>query len=788
MCGIVGYLGKRDAVPILMEGLQRLEYRGYDSAGIAIAKPDGVRCQKAAGKIRELEAVLPKRLKGSPGIAHTRWATHGEPSNENAHPHVDASGQIALIHNGIVENASALRARLEAEGVEFRSDTDSEVLVHLIATAGADDLEENVRRALSAVEGTYGIAVIDARQPDRLLVARNGSAVVLGIGEREMFAASDVAAIVRHTRQVVHLDDRELAVLTAEGFRTSTLEATPTTKTPSTISYGDDEYEKGGYAHFMHKEIHEQPESMARTLQGRLDERFATAHLGGLELSARDLLDIRRIKVLGCGSAYYAGLVGAHLLETLTRVPADARETSGERRQQQRPCSPAVARRVPVASCVERVRRLESLRGRDESGRPLLLDREYVKHGVRARSRELATQALGYRTEADRVRTRERGIEVQRFGELDAILERRMGPGRLVSFEDPVPASGRAAALRLQLIGRLQYLERLGLASRADAKTWRLALDHQPALREMQLLGDVQKSLGRGDLGITDPSASREVVRLEPGMRVRGRVAGTAANELGEAPFLVLEATDGRVLLVPETPAMEARRGEGGLRRGHVVTLLEHESVQGGRRVRWTEVQEHGRLRDLVRTRELATVLDLEALGRSRPAPRTEPPAAPRGFARAWARAVEGRRERLAAVGLLVRVGPESDRGAGTSWVAVPRAEPQVALQTKQRDRSSLSFSEAEALAGREIEHANASNHQHDGQLVAWAHDEHGQRFLVLDVGWKLVAIPNQRRDLEIGSRVSATLERMPAERSRESQLGWQITDRERERDRGRSR
>jgi len=429
-----------------------------------------------------------------------------------------------------------------------------------------------------------------------------------------------------------------------------------------------------------------------------------------------------------------------------------------------------------------------AIRGRDEARRPLLLDREYVKHGVRLRSRELATQALGYRTEADRVRARERGIEVQRFGELDAVLEQRMGPGRLVSFEDPVPASGRAAQLRLQLIGRLQYLERLGLASRAGAKTWRLSLDHRPALREMQILGDVQKSLARGDLGITDPSAAREVARLEPGMQIRGRVAGTAANELGEAPFLVLEATDGRVLLVPQTPAMEERRGEGGLRRGHVVTLLEHENVQRGRRVRWTEIREHGRLRELVRTRELATVLDLEALERSRPAHRMEPAAATRGFARAWARAVEGRRERLAEAGLLVRVGPESDRGDDPSWVTVPQAEPQVELQTKQRDRSSLSFAEAETLAGREIEYANADTRHHDGRLVASVHDEQGRRFLVLDAGWRAVAIPSQRRDLQIGSRVAASLERTSSERGRESQMIWQVRDRERERDLGRGR
>jgi type IV secretory pathway VirD2 relaxase len=430
-----------------------------------------------------------------------------------------------------------------------------------------------------------------------------------------------------------------------------------------------------------------------------------------------------------------------------------------------------------------------AIRGRDEAGRPLLLDREYVKHGVRARSRELATQALGYRTEADRVRTREQSLEVRRFGELDAILEQRMGPGRLVSFEDPVPASERAAQLRLQLIGRLQFLERLGLATRAGARTWRLALDHRPALREMQLLGDVQKSLARGDLALTDPAALRELVRLEPGMALRGRIAGTTSNELGDAPFLVLEATDGRVLLVVQTPATEERRGQGGLRRGHVVTLREHESVSMGRRVRWTEIQEHGRLRDLVRTRELATVLDLEALERSRSAVLSKGhPAPSRGFARAWARAVEGRLARLAEAGWLVRAGPESERAGGPAWVALPEAVPKLALQAKQRDRSALSFAEVERLAGKGLEQADPSVGQREGTLVAYAHDAQGRRYAALDVGSHLVAIPSQRRDLAIGSRVGATLERAPDERGLEPRAGWQLTDRERERDLGRGR
>lgn len=328
MCGIVGYIGKRDAAPILMEGLHRLEYRGYDSAGIACARGRRISVHKSKGKVRELERQLPERLKGTPGIAHTRWATHGEPSDRNAHPHCDAAERYAIVHNGIIENAAQLRAKLEAGGVAFRSETDSEVLAHLIAAMPSDTLEGSVRAALQAVTGTYGLAVLDAQRPESIVVARNGSPVVLGIGEREMFVASDPAALVRHTQSVVHLDDGELAVVRADGFETSTLDGGVTAKTPSTLQWTDESFGKDGYAHYMRKEIAEQPESIRRTLSGRLDKRFHTAHIGGLELGARELLEIRRIKILGCGSAYIAGCEGAHLIEQLARVPAHAEQAS----------------------------------------------------------------------------------------------------------------------------------------------------------------------------------------------------------------------------------------------------------------------------------------------------------------------------------------------------------------------------------------------------------------------------------------------------------------------------
>lgn len=328
MCGIVGYVGKRDAAPILMEGLHRLEYRGYDSAGIAVARNDKLCVFKTKGKVRDLERILPERLKGTPGIAHTRWATHGEPSDRNAHPHCDTSERFAIVHNGIIENAAQLRSRLTASGATFRSDTDSEILVHLIASLPADKLEDSVRAALRLITGTYGIAVLDAQRPESIVVARNGSPVVIGIGEREMFVASDPAALVRHTQSVVHLDDGEIAVIRADGFETSTLDGGATAKTPSTIAWTDESFDKGEFAHYMRKEIAEQPEAIRRTLSGRLEPRFQTTHIGGLEMAARELLEVKRVKILGCGSAFIAGSVGAHLIEQLARVPAHAEPAS----------------------------------------------------------------------------------------------------------------------------------------------------------------------------------------------------------------------------------------------------------------------------------------------------------------------------------------------------------------------------------------------------------------------------------------------------------------------------
>jgi glucosamine--fructose-6-phosphate aminotransferase (isomerizing) len=329
MCGIVGYVGSQQAAPLLLEGLGRLEHRGYDSAGVAvIGSGKGLKVVKKAGRVRDLEAALPKRLTGRIGVGHTRWATHGPANDVNAHPHVDGAGAVAVVHNGIIDNAAALRAELTDAGVELASDTDTEVIAHLVGRSEADTLEGRVSEALSRIEGTYGLAVLHADFPDRIVVARNGSPLIIGVGDKEMHVASDLAALVRYTTTVVHLGDGEMATLTATGYTTYRQDGSTTDRAAKKLDIDPADYEAGDHESYMHKEMLEQPEAVERVLRGRLDERFGTSHLGGLNMDARDLRAVKRVKILGCGSAYYVGQMGAQLVEELARVPADAEAAS----------------------------------------------------------------------------------------------------------------------------------------------------------------------------------------------------------------------------------------------------------------------------------------------------------------------------------------------------------------------------------------------------------------------------------------------------------------------------
>jgi glucosamine--fructose-6-phosphate aminotransferase (isomerizing) len=328
MCGIVGYIGGQQAAPLLLEGLARLEHRGYDSAGVAVLGSSGVKVAKQAGRVRQLAEDLPKRFSGRAGIGHTRWATHGPANDVNAHPHTDTKGDVAVVHNGIIDNAAALRQQLTANGIDLVSDTDTEVLAHLVGLSEADTLEGKVRDALAVIEGTYGVAVMHAAFPDRLVVARNGSPLIIGVGEKEMHVASDLAALVRYTTTVAHLEDGELATLTATGFTTYRQDLSSVARTATMIDIDPTAYDTGDHASFMHKEMLEQPAAAERVLRGRLDERFGTAHLGGLNMDARETRAIRRVKILGCGSSYYVGQMGASMLEELARIPADAEAAS----------------------------------------------------------------------------------------------------------------------------------------------------------------------------------------------------------------------------------------------------------------------------------------------------------------------------------------------------------------------------------------------------------------------------------------------------------------------------
>ena len=334
MCGIVGYIGKAEAPKVLINGLRRLEYRGYDSAGLAVMDGDRIAVAKAPGKVAALKdrarADWPAErfARASTGIAHTRWATHGPPTEVNAHPHLDQSGDIALVHNGIIENYRSLRARLEGKGHHFLSETDTEVLSHLIGDCDKGDLFQAVCDALHQVEGTFGIAVLSAREPGRIITARRGSPIVIGVGDGETIIASDASAIVAHTQRVIYLDDNDIAIVTADSVDIRDLNNVPVTREIAELGMDASAAEKGGYEHFMLKEIHEQPDSLGNAIRGRLDLNLGTSVLAGMGTSARDLADLNRVVIVGCGTSLHAGLVGEYAFEDLADINAEVQQAA----------------------------------------------------------------------------------------------------------------------------------------------------------------------------------------------------------------------------------------------------------------------------------------------------------------------------------------------------------------------------------------------------------------------------------------------------------------------------
>jgi glucosamine--fructose-6-phosphate aminotransferase (isomerizing) len=329
MCGIVGYVGSKNATGLLVDGLKRLEYRGYDSAGVSLMNGGAVETRKAKGKIAMLEEAIGKSpVEGNVGIAHTRWATHGQPNECNAHPHHDCTGTISVVHNGIIENYGPLRSMLQKTGHTFVSETDTEVLAHLIEAAFDGNLEEAVTDALALVEGTYGIAVICSRDPEKVVAARKGSPLLIGLGEGENYIASDVAAILQHTRQVVYLDDGEMAVLTKDGYRVMDLNAKTVKKRATRIDWDLDQIEKGGFDHFMLKEIMEQPQTIENTMRGRSVDDEGFSKLGGLNLSREDLQRIDHIILTACGTSWHSALIGKMMIEEHARIRCEVEYAS----------------------------------------------------------------------------------------------------------------------------------------------------------------------------------------------------------------------------------------------------------------------------------------------------------------------------------------------------------------------------------------------------------------------------------------------------------------------------
>jgi glutamine---fructose-6-phosphate transaminase (isomerizing) len=323
MCGIVGYIGAEAAAPIIVEGLRRLEYRGYDSAGIAVHNGNDIEVVRALGKLRALSDALGSRpLAGTVGVGHTRWATHGRPSEENAHPHV--AGGVAVVHNGIIENHAVLRRELSDFGVTFSSDTDTEIVAHLVhraMTAGAKNLMDGVRQALKRLEGAYAIAVVSKSEPNTIIAARHGSPLVIGYGKGEMLCGSDISALLSHTRDMVFLEDGDLVSLSRDGAIIETVDGERVERTVKRIDWSPVMAERGGYKHFMLKEIHEQPDCIAQTLRGRIDVEAGDVHAGEIGLDPEVAKSCRRVYIVACGTSFHASMIGRYWIEDLARVP-----------------------------------------------------------------------------------------------------------------------------------------------------------------------------------------------------------------------------------------------------------------------------------------------------------------------------------------------------------------------------------------------------------------------------------------------------------------------------------
>ena len=367
MCGIIGYVGPKNAVPVLVEGLKKLEYRGYDSAGIAVIEGDRIQVKRVKGKIRDLEESLRASApEGSCGVGHTRWATHGRPSEENAHPHRDCSGTLVVVHNGIIENYLPLKEKLKAEGHVFVTETDTEVIAHLVEKYFQGSLEEAVRKALPELEGAYAVAIISAADPDKIVAAKSGPPAVVGLGRDEFFVSSDINPILSHTSRVIFLEDKEIAILERGGVRFVDFSGRPVAKIEHQLTWTPLMIEKKGFKHFMLKEIFEQPQVVRDTLQGRISQGSGKVYLGETGLAVSTLQKIQRVVIIACGTSYHAGLVGKYFIESLARVPV-AVEYASEFRYQDLPLDNKILA-VVISQSGETADSLAALRATKKSG------------------------------------------------------------------------------------------------------------------------------------------------------------------------------------------------------------------------------------------------------------------------------------------------------------------------------------------------------------------------------------------------------------------------------------
>lgn len=511
MCGIVGYIGKQDAAPILLDGLQRLEYRGYDSAGVAIFTNGHISVRKRVGKLRELCQSLDEApLAGVSGVGHTRWATHGRPSEANSHPHTDASGEIYVVHNGIIENYHALKEQMQLEGHEFHSQTDTEVLAHLIGEHYRGDLTQAVREALREVEGAYALGVMCEREPGLLVAARSGSPLIIGLGDGENFIASDVPAILNHTRDVIYLGEMEIAAITADSVEITDMDARTLNRDVVHIDWDASAAEKSGYPHFMLKEIHEQPQVISNTLRGRFGS-DGIVRLQDIGISDEELQATRKILITACGTAYHAGLVGRLLLERIARIPVEV-DLASEFRYR----DPVIDEGTLVMAVTQSGETADTLAG----------VREAKRRGARVLS---ICNAVG--------------SSIAR--ESDGVIYQNAGPEIGVASTKAYTSQIVAFALFSAHLGRLRgsldatQARQMGAEIRALPEGMRRALEQDRAIydaRERYYLAESALFIGRG---YNYPSALEGALKLKEISYIHAE--GYAAGEMKHGPIALVD-------------------------------------------------------------------------------------------------------------------------------------------------------------------------------------------------------------------------------------------------------